>query len=150
MTPSGFGHHAAAEPIRDHLVVYKHHHPEIVEHVFQESWVVIDEGTERIPDLTVYLHSESEQPPFPERVPDLIFEIVSPSAADRRRNYEEKRADYQRIGVKEYIIVDRFTHRLVVLCLQNGEYEGTELGPNDSYTTVLLPGLEIPLLFILQ
>ncbi len=149
MTPSGFEHHAAAEPFRDQLVVYKHSHPHIIEHVFQESWVIIDAGTERIPDLTVYLHTDREHPPFPERVPDLIFEIVSQSEADRRRDYEDKRAEYERIAVREYVIVDRFLHRLLVLRLEEGRFTETDLGPNDSYATPLLPGLEIPLADIL-
>jgi Uma2 family endonuclease len=75
---------------------------------------------------------------------------LAPTAADRRRDYEEKRAEYQRIGVWEYVIVDRFEHRVLVLRLQNGQYAETELGPNDSYTTALLPGLEIPLEKILS
>lgn len=74
-----------------------------------------------------------------------IFEIVSPNPADRRRDYEEKRADYQRIGVREYVIVDRFEHRLVVLVLEDGAYRESTLGPNDTYASPLLPGLEIPL-----
>jgi Uma2 family endonuclease len=78
-------------------------------------------------------------------VPELIFEIVSPVAADRRRDYEEKRAEYQRIGVEEYVIVDQVEHRLLVLRLQDGQYVEKELGSNDTYRTDLLPGLEIPL-----
>ena len=145
MTPSGFEHHAAAEPFRDQLVVYKHTHTNIIEHVFQESWVIIDADTERIPDLTVYLHTDAEHPPFPERVPDLIFEIVSQSEADRRRDYEDKRAEYERIGVREYVIVDRFRTPLAHVALEEGRFTETELGPDDSYTTPLLLGLEIPL-----
>ena len=150
MTPSGFDHQSSAGSIRDYLGAYKLTHSDIVEHVFQESWVVIDESTERMPDIAVYLASNEETPAFPERVPDLVFEIVSPTAADRRRDYVEKRADYERVGVKEYVIVDRFPHRVVVLTLQNGQYSEGELGPNDVYTTPLLPGLEIPLLKILE
>ena len=54
-------------------------------------------------------------------------------------------AEYERIGVREYVIVDRFDHRVLVLTLQNGEYAEAELGPNDFYTTPLLPCFEIPL-----
>ena len=53
--------------------------------------------------------------------------------------------EYERIGVREYVIVDRFDHRLLILRLEAGRYTETELGPDDSYTTPLLPGLEIPL-----
>jgi Uma2 family endonuclease len=150
MTPSGFEHNAAGQPFRHHLGAYELAHPDIVEFVLPEAWVVVDENTDRIADIAVYLRSPEPQPASAERVPDLIFEIVSPTAADRRRDYEEKRAEYQRIGVWEYVIVDRFEHRVLVLRLQNGQYAETELGPNDSYTTALLPGLEIPLEKILS
>ncbi len=83
-------------------------------------------------------------------MPELIFEIVSPGPADHRRDYEEKRAEYLRIGVEEYVIVDRFAQRVLVLQLREGNYLETELGPNDAYTTALLPGLEIPLMKILE
>ncbi len=45
----------------------------------------------------------------------------------------------------EYVIVDRFEHRVLVLQLEDGHYAETFLGPGDSYTTPLLPGLAIPL-----
>ncbi len=148
MSPASDDHRNLVEPLRDALVDYKLRHRDLVEKVQQEGWVIIDQNTERLPDLTVYLQSEEEQPPVPQRIPELIFEIVSPAARDRRRDYEAKRADYQQIGVLEYLIVDRFERRVVVLQLQDGQYTETELGQNDIYTTPLLPGLEIPLAVI--
>ncbi len=145
MTPAGEGHRDTTNLFRDPLVIYKVNHPGIVEKVYEESWVVIDENTERFPDLAVYLQTDEEHPAFPHRIPDLVFETVSPGAADRRRDYEDKRAEYERIGVREYVIVDRFEHRLLVLRLEEGRFTETELGPDDSYTTARLPGLEIPL-----
>ncbi len=145
MTPAGPDHRDTAEPFRDALVFYKINHPEIVHKVEQESWVIIDEDAERLPDLAVYLRTDEEPPRIPERVPELIFEIVSPTPADHRRDYEEKRAEYLRIGVQEYVIVDRFAQRVLVLRLREDNYLEMELGPNDAYTTQLLPGLEIPL-----
>jgi Uma2 family endonuclease len=150
MTPAGDGHQSTTEPFRSHLGAYALSHPDIVDHVYQDSWVVIDEDTERFPDIAVYLRSDEVPALIPQRVPELIFEIVSPSAADRRRDYEDKRIEYQRIAVKEYVIVDRFVPRVLVLTLENGEYAERELGPNDNDTTPLLPGLEIPLAKILE
>ena len=48
------------------------------------------------------------------------------------------------------MIVDRLEHRVLVLRLDNRNYAKTELGPGDSYTIPLLPGLEIPLGKILE
>ena len=145
MTPAGIPHNAAGQPFRIHIGAYMLSHPGVVEFLLPEAWIVIDEQTERIADIAVYLLSDVENPTSPERVPDLVFETVSPSAADRRRDYEEKRTEYERIGVREYVIVDRFEHRVLVLQLQDGRYAENLLGPDDSYTTPLLPGLEIPL-----
>ena len=47
-------------------------------------------------------------PKIPDRVPDMMFEIVSPDKASRDRDIPSKRAEYHRFGVKEYVIVDRF------------------------------------------
>lgn len=149
MTPAGDDHHRVSDPFRDYLGAYRLSHRELVERVSQESWVTIDDDTERLPDIAVYLRSEQVPPRIPERVPDLIVECVSPTAADRRRDYEDKRADYQRIGVREYVVIDRMTQRVLVLRLEEGEYIETELGRTDSYTTPLLPGLAIPLVEII-
>ena len=86
---------------------------------------------------------------MPNRVPDLVFEIVSQGRKNRIRDYEEKRDEYERVGVKEYVIVDRFEHRLSVLRLTGGAFVESILEPDDTYSTPLLPGLEISLTGIL-
>lgn len=145
MPPPEFGHHVAAMTFRDHLGVYRLAHLDRVEFVFQEGHTVVDDGTDRVPDIAVYLKSDRELPEFPFRAPDVVFEIVSPGWAAMKRDYEEKRDEYERLGVREYVIVDRFDHRLTVFSLVNGQYSESWLGPKDSYTSPLLPGLSIPL-----
>ena len=113
--------------------------------IFQESWTAIDEDSDREPDIAVYLTNAEPQPEIPERVPELAFEIVSAGWENRRRDYEEKRAEYEQIGVLEYVIVDRFDHRVTVLRLVDTRYVEHLLKPSDSYSTPLLPGLVIPL-----
>ena len=143
MVPPGYEHHRTVKSFRNHLGAYELNHPEIVQDVFQESWTSVNDDTDRLPDIAVYLRGGTGR--IPNRVPDLIFEIVSQTANDHRRDYEEKRADYERLGVREYVIVDRFDHRVTVLQLEAGAYVEGVLGPDDAYTTPLLPGLEIPL-----
>ncbi len=145
MPPAGHEHRVTSEPIRDRLVVYKVAHPEIIEHVFEESWTSIDDNTDRIPDIAVYLRARFAGEQIPNRIPELIFEIVSPGRANRHRDYDEKRDEYERIGVLEYVIVDRFDHEVTVLRLVDGHYHEELLKPRDTYRTTLLPGLEIPL-----
>lgn len=146
MPPAGFDHHVTVEPFRNHLGAYRLTHPAIVAHVFQESWTSVDEDTDRLPDIAVYLRSADPEPlRLPDRIPDLIFEIVSPGRANRRRDYDEKRDEYERLGVLEYVIVDRFDHEVTVLRLVDGKYDEQILKPADTYRSPLLPGLEIPL-----
>ena len=143
MTPAGLEHHETVEPFRNHLGAYKIAHPEIVEHVFQEAWTSVEDDADRLPDIAVYLTGGTGS--LPGRVPEMIFEIVSQGSQDRKRDYEEKRSEYERIGVQEYVIVDRFDHRLTVLRLEEATFAETVLQPSDRYNTPLLPGLEIPL-----
>ncbi|MBW3538856.1 MAG: Uma2 family endonuclease [Planctomycetes bacterium] len=145
MVPPGFDHHRSVKPFRNHLGAYELEHPEIVEDVFQEGWQVTDDETDRIPGIQVYLCANEDPRRFPERVADMIFESVSEDPRDRRRDYGDKRDEYERIGVREYVIIDRFERRLTVLRLSDGRYVETVLGPDDVYTSPLLPGLAIPL-----
>lgn len=143
--PPGYGHHATTKPFQNHLGAYELAHPDIVEDVFRECWIAVDEDTDRMADVAVYLRTDQELRPFPERVPELVFEIVSPGYQNRKRDYEEKREEYERIGVLEYVIVDRFDQRVTVLSLVEGRFDETVLNPSDDYTSRLLPGLKIPL-----
>ncbi len=52
--------------------------------------------------------------------PDLMVEVLSPSTAERDRNY--KRELYERSGVGEYWMVDPFARSITVLILRNGKY----------------------------
>jgi Uma2 family endonuclease len=49
------------------------------------------------------------------RGPDLAVEIVSPESVER--DYQKKRRQYQRAGVREYWIVDEMKQRVVLLRL---------------------------------
>ena len=145
MSPPGFEHHKTTASFHESLVIYKVSHRDIVEHVFAEAWTGIDEQGDRFPDIAVYLCDGEPISELRNRVPELVFEIVSAGWENRRRDYEEKRAEYEQIGVLEYVIVDRLDHRVTVLRLVDGEYVEHLLKPSDSYSTPLLPGLEIPL-----
>jgi Uma2 family endonuclease len=143
MNPSGHDHHATSEPFRDHLGAYKLSHPDVVEMVVSEAWMFVDKDTDRIADIGVYLKKSTGR--IPDRIPELVYEIVSQTAADRRRDYEEKRVDYERAGIAEYVIVDRFAREVTVFRLARKKYREAKLGLEDVYTTPLLPGLVIPL-----
>jgi Uma2 family endonuclease len=149
MSPEGTGHVMQSEPWRDRLGAYILAHPNIVQRIVSQAWVRIDEDNTRIGDIGVYLGNETEAVNIPDQVPDLVFEFVSPSKTDRERDYVEKRADYQRAGVREYVIVDRFEKKVTVLTLVDGVYQERTSSLADTYETPLLPGFSVRLAEVL-
>jgi Uma2 family endonuclease len=92
----------------------------------------VGDAANRFPDLVVLqeehlsqtqkrLTITSEMAP-----PQLVVEVVSPGKANRERDYDRKRAQYQAIGVAEYWIIDRATATITVLVLEPTGY--VELG----------------------
>ncbi|NJL55051.1 Uma2 family endonuclease [bacterium] len=54
--------------------------------------------------------------------PRLIAEVVSPREVNRKRDYEEKRKQYQERGVPEYWLIDPENGCITVLKLMNEKY----------------------------
>ena len=78
-----------------------------------------------------------------EGAPDVAMEILS---SDRRRDLVRKRQLYAEAGVPEYWIFDPDGDTVTLLEFREAEYaERAVLGADNSLTTPLLPGLEIPL-----
>ena len=73
-----------------------------------EAKLKLQASSGRKPDLSVYLPGT----PAPPRrgaltaPPDIVIEVVTPTARDERRDRVEKRLDYARFGVRWYWIVD--------------------------------------------
>jgi len=87
-----------------------------------------DDPRTRIPDLVILrpehltltqkrLTITRQMPP-----PVLIAEVVSPGDANRKRDYERKREQYQELGVLEYWLIDPALQSITVLELQAGLY----------------------------
>jgi Uma2 family endonuclease len=149
MPPDGPGHDRGSEPIRDYLGAYRLAHPDLVEEVVSEAWVRIDGGTDRIGDIGVFLAGLRSSINRPERVPELMFEIVSPDRESRERDYVKKRKEYFRLGVLEYVVIDRMRHRATVYTAAPRGYRKRGLRPGEVYASPLLPGLAVPLAGIL-
>ena len=147
--PDGPGHDRSSEPVRDHLGAYRLAHLDLVEEVVSEAWVRLDGGTDRIGDIGVFLVGTRSALSRPDRVPELMFEVVSPDRESRERDYVKKRKEYRQLGVLEYVIIDRVRHRVTVYTPSPRGYRKRVLRPGDLYTTPLLPGLAIPLRGIL-
>ena len=149
MAPDGTEHIRASNPWRDRLILYKYQHPGEVEEVVTGAWVRVEGGTDRIGDIGVYLVKDPPTFDVPDQVPDLMFEVVSPGRESRDRDSVEKRDEYHRLGVREYVIIDRFAGAVTVLTQAPGGYLGRVLGRGEVYTSPLLPGLAIPLVEVL-
>lgn len=83
--------------------------------------------------------------------PSILVEFVSAGRANRRRDYETKRAEYAAIGTQEYWIIDRFQRTMTVVTFAQAAAKGEAnvgervLRESDTYRTLLLPGFELPL-----
>ena len=78
-----------------------------------------------------------------EGAPDIVVEVLS---SDRNRDLVRKRQVYAEAGIPEYWIFDQVNQVVRHLELHDGEYvERTVLTADDTLTTPLLPGLDIPL-----
>ena len=142
--PAGELHNTSSRPWRWWLGRYWGERPDVIEDLLPEAWIRVDQGTDRIGDIGIYLVTDGA-PPVPDRVPEMMFEIVSPDRKSKERDYVRKRADYYKFGVREYVIVDRFARRVTVLTHAPGGYQERVLTAADTYTSPLLPGLAIPL-----
>jgi Uma2 family endonuclease len=149
MAPDGPAHDRSSEPVRDHLGAYRLAHPDRVDEVVSEAWVRVDGGIDRIGDIGMFLASPRSILSRPNRIPELIFEVVSPDRESRECDYVKKRIEYRRLGVLEYVIIDRLRQRVTVHTSAPRSYRKRVLRPGDVYTSLLLPGLAIPLAGIL-
>ena len=51
--------------------------------------------------------------------------MVSPDRESRERDYVKKRREYLRLGVLEYVIIDRMRRRVTVYTHESGRYRKT-------------------------
>ncbi len=149
MPPDGPGHDRGSEPVRDYLGAYRLSRPDLVEEVVSEAWIRVDDGTDRIPDIGIFLVGPRSSIARPGRVPEMVFEIVSADRESRERDYVKKRKEYRSLGVLEYVLIDRRRHRATVYTAGQQGYSKRILRPGDVYSSPLLPGLAIPLAGIL-
>ncbi len=103
-----------------------------------------------VPDLAVILRSNDaivgEQ--MIEGASDIVAEVLS---SDRNRDLVRKRQVYSEAGIPEYWIFDEINETVIPLELRDGGYiERGVLTAEDTLTTPMLPGLELPLSRILR
>jgi Uma2 family endonuclease len=74
-------------------------------------------------------------------VPSIIIDFISKFTRNRRRHFDEKRAEYAAMGVVEYWVVDRF-QRTMTIC--SGDELKRIVNEDEIYETPLLPGFQLP------
>ena len=87
----------------------------------------------RFPDITVLLPEHLEQLKasgqsairLDMHPPMLVVEVVSPGADNQRRDYIDKRNQYEWRGIPEYWIVDPIKQQVTVLSLTTDGYQET-------------------------
>jgi Uma2 family endonuclease len=145
MAPSGEGHFKATSPWRDRLILFFYANPGVIDKIATEAWIRVHDGTDRIGDIGVYLPGNRAVSEIPDRVPEMMFEIVSPGRTSRDRDYLKKRAEYRALGVLEYVIIDRFQKMVTVFRFApNADNERT-LSVGEVYESPLLPGFSVRL-----
>lgn len=106
--------------------------------------VVFDEHNVVQPDLLVVCDRSKITEPNIQGAPDLVVEILSPSTS--RKDRREKRALYERFGVKEYLVVDPINETVERFRLMRGKYCNPDVfGWDESMKLAVFPELELNL-----
>lgn len=109
------------------------------------SGLVFADDDDAIPDLVWASHERLRAVLGPDGhlhgPPELVLEVLSPGAANRRRDRELKLALYDRRGVDEYWIAEWELHQVEVYRRAEGRLQlAATLGEGDTLTSPLLPG----------
>ena len=145
MPPDGQVHIEGTSPWWRFLFRFWDERPDLIDRIVPSAWVRVDDGTDRIGDIGVYLKTDRPMPPIPDRVPEIMFEIVSPGRESHDRDYVKKRAEYHALGIAEYVIVDRFERKVTVLTRAPEGYDERVLGEGEIYESPRLPGFAVAL-----
>lgn len=99
--------------------------------------------SDRHPDLAVVFRNAPKKARG-RQIPALAIEVVSAGSRARKRDYEEKKEEYLKVGIREYWIVDPFVRRITVLS-RSGEGEtaiwhSSEFQAENPIVSPLLPG----------
>ncbi len=149
--PGGLDHEETVRRWRERLDAYKTEHPDIVARVKVPAAIPVNDATDRVADIGVYLAREGAPDRNAHRVPDLVFEVVQPTRRDRQREGVELKRLCHQIGVKEYVLIDRPARQVTLSTTSSEGYrERIVTLLFDTYESRLLPGLAIPLVEVME
>ncbi|NEQ70034.1 MAG: Uma2 family endonuclease [Symploca sp. SIO2D2] len=114
---------------------------------------VLGNPQNRYPDLMVL--QEEHLPQNKKRLtitlnmapPQLVVEVVSPyrnqNDENYRRDYVDKRLQYEQLGIPDYWIIDPQAQVVTVLILVNGKYQVTQFTGSQRIVSQIFPKLEL-------
>ena len=125
------------------LVKYEEEHPlgSSLNLTMQERTVYIGDNRRRA-DRVIW--ANLDRLPKMKETPTIVVEFVSGRKRDRIRDYQTKRVEYLKVGVKEYWVIDRFDQTMTVFSRQ-GRSRKLVVNATEVYCSDLLPGFELPL-----
>jgi Uma2 family endonuclease len=129
---------------------YQQTHPDgaILDKTLSEQYVPLKDGRRRA-DRVIWIRLGRVPEPKVD-IPAIVAEFVSKRKRDRAGDYEEKRHDYQALGVLEYWIIDRFDRTMTVFKSAPDGPAEVIVKADETYRTPLLPCFELPLARLLQ
>ncbi len=96
------------------------------------------------PDILVVCDPARVTPTHIEGAPDVVIEVLSPATA--AKDLRQKKALYERAGVREYLVVDPLEHYAIRFLLgADGFDKGTVFAADELLSFATLEALEIPL-----
>ncbi len=123
---------------------YSEDHPAgtVLDATLHERYVLTDESRRRA-DRVIWA-GLGRIPDSRSDVPTIVVEFVSPGRRNWLRDYVEKRDEYLALGVTEYWIFDRFRRTLTVYRKSEQGSDERIVAEQETYSTDLLPGFELP------
>jgi Uma2 family endonuclease len=116
--------------------------------VFGAPGLVFSERDAAAPDVAwashARLRSIAGESPALQGAPELVVEVLSPGAANQRRDRKIKLRVYSRDGIEEYWLVDPPAQTIAVYRRRGAALElVVVLGATDTLTSLLLPGFAV-------
>ena len=110
---------------------------------FSEATTILDDEGEPQPDVCLLISAPGqgqtrEEDEYIVGAPELVVEVAASSEAI---DLHRKRADYERTGVREYIVVLLRQHRIVWFVRRDGRFGELQPSPDGIFRSVVFPGL---------
>jgi hypothetical protein len=139
------------ELLGHYLLGYQESHPQgtNLDLTLPQQYVKV-RGGRRIADRLIWA-GLGHVPDTREDTATIAAEFVSAGRRNQKRDYQEKRREYRKAGLKEYWIIDRFRRTMTVFQFRNKKTVVKKIiRETETYESPLLPGFHVPLAKLLE